>query len=241
MRSLRVTALVAVAVVASACFVGPIDDPGTGPGGVEPANPVVLGTHASRDDGTMTVDEFQRDTAGAVEIAERYWDDKFSAAGQTFQPITQILPYQRTGELSCGGQELPINNAFYCTPGDFIAYDINWALASFRQIGDAFIFYLLGHEYAHGVQARLGYTYEYSIQQELQADCMAGAYIGGSVLSGTLALDDGDLDELRAGLISVADEPNQPWFSETAHGTAEQRIESFFTGYERSLVACDLT
>ena len=105
---------------------------------------------------------------------------------------------------------------------------MNWAVAAFRQIGDAFLFYLLGHEYAHGIQARLGIQHQFTIQQELQADCMAGAYIGDSVRGVQLNLEDGDLDELRAGLVAVGDDPGQPWFAEGSHGTAEQRTESFF-------------
>ena len=61
--------------------------------------------------------------------------------------------------MSCGGQALPRNNAVYCSQGDFIAYDVNWSVAAFRQVGDAFVFYLLGHEYAHGIQVRLGINY----------------------------------------------------------------------------------
>lgn len=107
-------------------------------------------------------------------------------------------------------------------------------------IGDAFLFYLLGHEYAHGIPVRLGVRYDYTIQQELQADCMAGAYIGYSVGRKALSLQQGDLEELRDGLLAVGDDPGQPWFVEGAHGSAEQRMESFFAGYERSLAVCDL-
>jgi len=39
---------------------------------------------------------------------------------------------------------------------------------------------------------------------------------------------------------AVGDDPDQPWFAEGSHGTSEQRTDSFFRGYERSLAACDL-
>nr|WP_173084649.1 neutral zinc metallopeptidase [Phytohabitans rumicis] len=190
----------------------------------------------STEDGTMTVEEFERDITGAVELAEQYWDGKV----RDFQPVRRVLAYQEEGEVSCGGQPLPRNNAAYCSAGDFIAYDVRWAVAVFRQIGDAFLFYLLGHEYAHAVQARLGIQTRFTIQMELQADCMAGAYIGDSVRGKSLTLDDGDLDEFRQGLLAVGDNPDQPWFAPDAHGTAEQRSASFFSGYEKSLDPCDL-
>lgn len=188
----------------------------------------------------MTVEEFERDATGAVRVAERYWTDRFRESGQTFEPVRRVTTYRQAGEISCAGQELPRNNAVYCSAGDFIAYDVRWAVAAFRQIGDAFLFYLLGHEYAHGVQVRLGIRYDFTIQQELQADCMAGAYLGDSVRAEAITLDDGDLDELRTGLAAVADDPGQPWFAEGAHGTVEQRTDAFFAGYRRSLGACDL-
>ncbi|MGC4897125.1 neutral zinc metallopeptidase [Micromonospora sp. DT31] len=194
----------------------------------------------TRADGTTSVAEFQKDIQDARRSAEQYWAAQFRASGERFRPIRRLVPYTREGEVSCAGQGLPRNNAVYCSAGDFIAYDVNWSVAAFRRIGDAFLFYLLGHEYAHGVQVRLGIRYNFTIQQELQADCMAGAYLGDSVRSRTLTLDDGDLEEFREGLLAVGDDPDQPWFAEGSHGTAEQRADSFFRGYERSLDACDL-
>ncbi len=226
-------------LVAAGCVVGGTSGPAGAP---EPDQPrsAPPGTATTRADGTDTIEEFQQDIADARTIAERYWAEQFRASGQRFQPIRRVIPYQRDGEVTCGGQPIPRNNAVYCSAGDFIAYDIRWSFGAFRQIGDAFVFYLLGHEYAHGVQVRLGIRYSYTIQQELQADCMAGAYLGDSVRSEVLRIDDGDLDEFREGLLAVGDDPDQPWFAEGSHGSPEQRAEAFFRGYERSLNACDL-
>ncbi|SCL72566.1 hypothetical protein GA0070606_6175 [Micromonospora citrea] len=227
--------LVTALVVAAGCVVGGVSEPEgqePPPGGASPAQ--------TRADGTTSVEEFQRDVADARGLAERYWAAQFRASGERFRPVRRVIPYQRDGEVSCGGQGLPRNNAVYCSAGDFIAYDVNWSVWAFRQVGDAFVFYLLGHEYAHAIQVRLGIRYSYTIQQELQADCMAGAYLGDSVRSGALTLDEGDLEEFREGLLAVGDDPGQPWFAEGSHGTAEQRTESFFRGYERSLDACGL-
>jgi predicted metalloprotease len=218
--------MVPVILLAAACLAEPSGEPAT------PAESVSGG----QEDGTMSVDEFQRDIEGAVKVAEAYWEERV----ERFQPILRVIAYQRDGEVECGGQPLTRNNAAYCSDGDFIAYDVNWAVAAFRQIGDAFIFFLLGHEYAHGIQVRLGIQYRFTIQQELQADCMAGAYMGDSVRANALRLDDGDVEELQQGLRAVGDDPSQPWFAPGAHGTAEQRTDSFFSGYQKSLDACRL-
>jgi predicted metalloprotease len=228
-RLTRPVALVGALLVAAACVIG-------SPGG-QPDNPRQPATTAPQPNAS----EFESDINGAVTVAEQYWRAQFAAGGRPFEPIRQIVAYRREGEVSCGGQPLGLNNAAYCTVGDFIAYDVNWAARVFARIGDAFIFFLLGHEYAHGIQVRLGIQYQFTIQQELQADCMAGAYMGDSVRERALTLDGGDLEELERGLLAVGDDPGQPWFAPGAHGTAEQRTDSFFAGYERSLDACGLT
>ena len=233
-RALAVVAGVAALVIGGGCFVGSSD----GDGGSDDGAPAAPASAApgEQEDGTMTAEEFQTDIGDAVGLAEQYW----GANVRSFRPVQEVIAYEREGEVSCGNEAVPRNNAVYCPAGDFIAYDVNFAVAAFRQVGDAFLFYLLGHEYAHAVQARLGIASRFTIDHELQADCMAGAYIGDSVKDGALKLDDGDLDEFQSGLLAVGDDPSIPWFAPGAHGTAEQRTQAFFDGYERSLGACDL-
>jgi uncharacterized protein len=235
-RRLRVAALLCAAALGAACGIG-LDDGGDGTGAQEQQQPSGCQVTPTQEDGSMSAEEFECDIEGAVGVAESYWGERL---GQGFSPVREIIPYEREGEVACGGEAVPRNNAVYCPAGDFIAYDVNFAVAAFQQVGDAFLFYLLGHEYAHAVQARLGIQSRFTIDHELQADCMAGAYIGDSVKNNSLKLDDGDLDEFQSGLLAVGDDPNIPWFAPGAHGTAEQRTEAFFTGYERSLAACDL-
>jgi predicted metalloprotease len=235
-----IPALLVAALVTLGCLSAPT---GSAP---EPerttAAPSPSGPRASiGPDGTDTPAEFEEDIGSAQEIAEGYWDKQFESNGLTFRPIRRLIPYERDGEVYCGSQPLTRNNAAYCSAGDFIAYDVNWAFAAFRQIGDAFLYYLLGHEYAHGIQARLGIQKQFTIQQELQADCMAGAYIGDSVRDKQLTLQDGDLDELARGLEAVGDDPGQPWFAEGSHGTARQRTQAFTNGFDHSLRPCNLS
>ena len=232
-------ALAAAALVALGCVAAPQEPTGQRP---RPATTTKAAEPADPDvDGTDTVQEFQGDVGDARQIAEEYWQREFTRSGLDFEPIAELIAYDEDGEVSCGDQGLGLNNAAYCSAGDFIAYDANWAFAAFRQVGDAFIFYLLGHEYAHAVQRRLGIQKQFTIEQELQADCMAGAYIGDMQKRNRLRLEEGDLEELAAGLEAVGDDPGQPWFAEGAHGTARQRTAPFNKGYRRSLVPCNLS
>ncbi|MCA2219144.1 neutral zinc metallopeptidase [Jidongwangia harbinensis] len=236
---LTILAPVAAALIALGCVAAPRDNGAPVDAGA-PA-PQRTGSSGSDPDGTDTPEEFAGDVADAREIAEEYWAARFRSSGLDFRPVARLIPYEREGEVECGGQPLGRNNAAYCSAGDFIAYDVNWAYAAFRQIGDAFIFYLLGHEYAHAVQLRLGIRKQFTIQQELQADCMAGAYIGDMERDGRLDLQEADTEELARGLEAVGDEPGQPWFAEGAHGTARQRTRAFRNGYQESLEPCNLS
>jgi predicted metalloprotease len=233
---LALLAALAAVLLTVACL--PVAEPPASP------PPAGDGTAATPDatgdlgpEGTDTPEEFARDLQAAQRVVEVYWRGQLGAG---FQPVSQIIPYERDGELDCAGQPLPRNNAVYCSAGDFIAYDVNWAFAAFQQLGDAFVYYLLGHEYAHAIQARLGIRKEFTIQQELQADCMAGAFIGDNVRADNLSMQPDDTQELADGLEAVGDDPDQPWFAPGAHGSPAQRFDAFKDGYERSLAPCNL-
>jgi predicted metalloprotease len=233
MRGRPVVLLALLSTLFAAGCLPPVEEPEPAP---EPAAP----SGRVDPDGTDTPEEFATDISASQSVAERYWTAVFRQSRAGFQPIRDVVPYERDGELDCGGEPLPRNNAVYCSAGDFIGYDVNWAFAAFRQIGDAFVYYLLGHEYAHGIQARLGIRKQFTIEQELQADCMAGAYIGDEARQKVLRMQPGDTEELARGLQAVGDQPGQPWFAEGAHGTAEQRTDAFTAGYRKSLDACKL-
>ncbi|MEU8006829.1 neutral zinc metallopeptidase [Catellatospora sp. NPDC049111] len=237
-RTRWTVALVAAAVLTLGC--GALPDP-TLPDDSTSPPPAPAATPTAKVDGTKTVEEFEEDARDAVSLAETYWSAVFEASGVTFGPVRAVRTYRDTGDLACGREPIPADNAVYCPAGDFIAYDAGWAVTAFRRIGDAFVFYLLGHEYAHAVQARLGVEHRYAIDHELQADCMAGAYLGDSVRRDLLSLDDGDLDEFRRGLLAVGDPEDQPWFAPESHGTVAQRTDAFFSGYDGSLKACRLS
>jgi uncharacterized protein len=238
----RLRPAIVAPVVAALVALGCVSAPGARPEAPTEDAPTVTQTTSAKDpDGTKTPAEFKADIVDAKELAEEYWGAQFRESGIRFSPVDQVIAYERNGELDCGGQPLSRNNAAYCAAGDFIAYDVNWAFGAFRQIGDAFIFYLLGHEYAHAIQVRLGVRAQFTIQQELQADCMAGAYIGDLERQGRLSLQPDDTQELADGLEAVGDEPGQPWFAEGSHGTARQRTQAFANGYRDSLEPCNLS
>jgi predicted metalloprotease len=69
-------------------------------------------------------------------------------------------------------------NAFYCSQGDFFAFDDS---TLFPQIYSQFGPYPLGvvvaHEWGHAIQSRAGVTDQPTMVLEQQADCLAGAWM----------------------------------------------------------------
>jgi uncharacterized protein len=98
----------------------------------------------------------------------------------------------------------------------------------------------LAHEWAHAAQQQLGISEDpriWTIQTELQADCLAGVYIDYAIFeSDSIAIEPGDIQEAaisreRAGDPLPQDDPD-------AHGTGQQRVDAFYTGFNRGFAAC---
>ncbi|MGN9914181.1 neutral zinc metallopeptidase [Phytohabitans sp. LJ34] len=245
MRKLRYAAGAMAAVIAlQGCAVSA----GLPEGGGTTADPTVSAP-APRDEPkpSTAVPETSPDVAGktfeedvdlARETVEEYWREEFPKRGLGFEPVARMIPYRGKGGPKCGSERIPANNAVYCSGADYIAWDTDWLRKTWRDIGDAFVYFVIGHEYGHAIQARLGLSSSFSIKTELQADCLAGAYLGDVTNSGRLTREKGDFEELFRGMSEVADEPGVGWFDSGAHGSASQRRAAFFAGYLTTPKAC---
>ncbi|WP_084516650.1 neutral zinc metallopeptidase [Microtetraspora niveoalba] len=186
-------------------------------------------------------DEAGNDFASDVKLArcltERFWAKQFTAAGGTYQPIKRFVAYDGTNGPSCGGEKAEPENAFYCSDGHFIAYDAEWMRSMYDQMGDGAVYVVIPHEFGHAVQAQLESGFEYNVEQELQADCYAGATLGGLIADEQIQAEEGDDEELFANLEAVGD-PTDAWWEPDAHGTPEKRQEAFATGFDKGVDAC---
>ncbi|MFC4111765.1 neutral zinc metallopeptidase [Nonomuraea zeae] len=186
---------------------------------------------------TTGADNFEDDVRSAFTLTEAFWKQQFAQLGRTYRPISDFVPYSGTSGPSCGGQPSTPNNAFYCPAGHFIAYDQDWMQALWDQMGDGSVYVIIPHEFGHSVQAQLQTSFELNVQMELQADCYAGGTLSALVNSNALRTEEGDENELLISLEAAGD-PTDDWLNPAAHGTAEQRQESFVTGYRNGVGAC---
>lgn len=175
------------------------------------------------------------DEQRAVEVTDAFWGTAFPEAfGRSYVAPRVAGGYVGDDGPACGAQPSVAFNAFYCPREDFLAWDENLMAAGYEQIGDAWVYLIIAHEWAHAIQARLERD-RVSVAAELQADCLAGATLVGAAQQG-LVIEPGDTDELAETLVAVADE--FPWTDESDHGNARERISAFNAGAQGGVGAC---
>lgn len=185
----------------------------------------------------------------------------FQAQQRTYNPPTLVL---FTGEVqsACGSQSSAVG-PFYC-PGDSDVYiDLGFfdELHRMGAPGDFAQAYVIAHEVGHHLQNELGTSRqvhaqraraseteanELSVRQELQADCYAGVWGHFARNSANIQLEPGDLDEGLRAANEIGDDTLQREAGRRVqpdsftHGTSEQRMRWFRTGFDSgSLAACD--
>src|SRR5918997_3193724 len=180
-----------------------------------------------------------------------FWNDTFAGSGRNYREPKLVL-FEGATNSACGGATEDIG-PHYCPPDESVYLDLDF----FRDLRDRFgapgdfaQAYVLAHEYGHHVQNVMGISgdvhreqqadpgraNELSVRLELQADCLAGVWAFTVYSRGDL--DAGDLQEGLAAAAAVGDDriqrqatgriDRESW----THGSSEQRVRWFETGYE---------
>ena len=139
--------------------------------------------------------------------------------------------------------------AFYC-PGDQTVYLDEAFLAELGKRAPFAEAFVIAHEWAHHVQTVIGlervnnnppddWNEVYSIELELMADCMSGAWAQDVGTRGLLREE--DIDQTIAFTIEYLGDPAYiDEYDPQAHGSSEQRAKSFKGGYEEGFLACNI-
>jgi predicted metalloprotease len=196
-----------------------------------------------------------------------YWSETLPAqSGTQFEPEKVMQTFTGAVDTGCGQASSQVG-PFYCPVDQGIYLDTTFfeEVLQGQLSGPAGEFvepYVLAHEYGHHIQNVLGTMSRVRTQQgpesdavrlELQADCYAGMWTanatgtddsGGEPL--ILELSEEDINQAVAAAKSVGDDRIQDQTTgrvnprEWTHGSAEQRMRWFMTGYqEGTLEACD--
>lgn len=182
---------------------------------------------------------------------ETTWGRIFEASGARYEPTT-LVAYSVATPTGCGfGQAAA--GPFYCPNDRSVYVDLTFfdLLADrFDAPGDFAQAYVLAHEVGHHVQNQTGVLGRYhqarqslserqsnalSVRIELQADCYAGIWAHSANNLGLL--EDGDIQEAITAAEAVGDDTMQRRAQGYVvpesfnHGSAEQRVRWFRTGY----------
>lgn len=174
----------------------------------------------------------------AIQVIDTYWSTHWPELFTgTYNPPRVVGAYKADDPArpTCGGQPAEAFNAFYCIPEDYVAWDFQLMRDGYAK-GDAWIYLVIAHEWAHAVQNRLQ-TSLVAEANELQADCLAGAVLwGASQVDRTLKWEDGDTTEISTALSSFGDD--LPWTDPSAHGDAVERVTAFGQGRTKGVRGC---
>jgi predicted metalloprotease len=164
-------------------------------------------------------------------------------------PTSRVFPYSSSnpppncddgGKTTTPYQEIA-GNAFYCSNGDFVAYDEEGLIPKLRQqYGEFAVGLVFAHELGHAIQARVDYNPGASVYLEQQADCFAGSWAQHVATStdANVHLSKDDLDTALAGLLALRDPSGIDGSQDGAHGNGFDRVSAFQDGYEGGAQAC---
>ncbi|MGH7560328.1 MAG: KPN_02809 family neutral zinc metallopeptidase [Gemmatimonadales bacterium] len=185
---------------------------------------------------------------------EDTWNALFQRAGSDF-PEPRLVLFRGMVQSACGMAQSAVG-PFYCPRDQNVYIDLSFyddLRARFGAPGDFAQAYVIAHEVGHHVQNVLGLLDEAresgpqskAVRTELQADCFAGVWAHHAQRSRAI-LEPGDLEEALNAAAAIGDDrlqrqtQGQVVPESFTHGTSEQRVRWFRTGFETgSVERCD--
>jgi hypothetical protein len=180
-----------------------------------------------------------------------FYKDAFSYTDLNYESPGVVLVEEGDSVRTACGPASTGFWAFYC-PGDKTVYLDDVLLSSLEDQDAGFdAAFVIAHEWAHHVQTTVGIDRVdpgempqgvdevFSIELELMADCMSGAWALDVDSRGLLEPD--DIDQTVQFAVDYLGDP--AGIGETdpqAHGSADQRVQSILTGYEDGFVGCNI-
>jgi predicted metalloprotease len=212
---------------------------------------VVAGV-ASGPAGAQVSSKYDASIDATIADIQHYWAQTMpDVYGQQYEtiPSDRVFAYSQSNpppNCDDGGRtqapyEEVAGNAFYCSNGDFVAYDEQGLLPKLRDnFGEFAVGLVFAHELGHAVQARVGYNPTATVYLEQQADCFAGSWAQYVASSDDehVHLSTDDLDNALAGLLTLSDPSGIDGGQDGAHGNGFDRVSAFQDGYEGGAQAC---
>ncbi|KRC60968.1 neutral zinc metallopeptidase [Agromyces sp. Root81] len=202
---------------------------------------------------------------GASASLEAYWENEAPALGVAYNAPQDFILFNQGTSTGCGSAS-SATGPFYCPPDQMIYIDVTFydeLRSRFGSSGGPLAeMYVIAHEWGHHVQNLAGVLQRTqdgqtgpssnAVRVELQADCFAGAWAANASKvpddSGVPFLQPitkAEYQDALSAAASVGDDriqqatQGQVMPHTFTHGTSEQRVDWFTTGYEHGAEACD--
>jgi hypothetical protein len=180
----------------------------------------------------LTTDNFTDMVLGDIDA---FWAGELASMGRDYY-AAGIIPVSDVVYSSCGQFGPYDNPAAYCPLDDSVYYSVPLGQDIQASVGDYAWITILAHEWGHHVQVLLGIEPALTIDRELQADCLSGAYAQRALQQGFL--QEGDVTEAVMITILSGDPIEMDEMVEGAHGSSDYRLTSFMEGYFNGAAAC---
>ena len=178
---------------------------------------------------------------------DAFWAGQFAFVGRSYNPPDGVVPIEEPVLTACGRADPATDYAFYCLLDETIYYSGEFRRTIEAAVGDFGWVVVVAHEWGHHVQSELGIDLggapdragdPTSFELEQQADCLAGAYT--QAADEVAWLESGDVEEALEITYLAGDPVGTPYNDPFAHGTGQERVEAFGTGYDGGIEACGL-
>jgi predicted metalloprotease len=199
------------------------------------------------------IDQFARnaladlDTFWASSYPEFFGEEYTPLRGGYFSVDSEVIDegaYPETG-IGCEGSpsspDSVAGNAFYDPACDLIAYDRALLQELAGEYGRFLVPVVMAHEFGHAMQGRFGFAASgRGIQDETQADCLAGAWTGW-VAAGEaehVSIRTPELDDVIRGFLLLRDDVGSDPDDTQAHGSYFDRVSAFYEGFDGGVGPC---
>jgi predicted metalloprotease len=211
---------------------------------------------------TNTEDDRRRFVAKVLADTEDVWRNIFKSEGMRYSAPALVL-YSGGVRTACG-VGMSAMGPFYCPLDRKVYIDLAFydqMKRRFEAPGDFAQAYVIAHEVGHHVQKQLGIADKVQeikqgldeseanalqVRMELQADCLAGVWAGTLNEQVKNRLEPGDIEEGLNAASQIGDDMMQKRTQgyvvpdAFTHGSSEQRVRWFRTGYESgNMQTCD--
>lgn len=205
--------------------------------------------------GVAPVDDQSSQFVGSVlGSTEDVWGSVFQKSGSTY-PAPKLVLFSGAVASACGRASAAVG-PFYCPADKQVYLDTTFFSEMQARLGGGGDFaeaYVIAHEVGHHIQTITGVNQKVDslrargaavegdngllVRQELQADCYAGVWANQSQAQNQW-LEQGDVEEALNTASAIGDDRLQKQSQGTVvpdsftHGTSEQRVRWFRTGFE---------